>query len=53
MHIIQKNLTEVADEWNSHLISRSHNTHIARGIPDVLYLTPHIGGIIRMLNTVW
>ena len=40
MHLVQKSLTEVVNEWNSHRIRPSRNTCDPAGIPDQLFYMP-------------
>ena len=44
MHLIQMELEDVTHLWNTHRIrSNEHNTS---GIPDEMYLLPHIHGLL-------
>ena len=40
MHLVQKSLNEVKNEWNAHRIRPSRNTNVPGGIPDQLFFVP-------------
>ena len=53
MHLVQKSLTEVANEWNSHRIRPSRNTCDPAGIPDQLFYMPaSLGTLMNIHNFV-
>ena len=47
MHLIQMELEDVTHLWNTHRI-RS-NEHSTSGIPDEMYLLPHMHGLLSNL----
>lgn len=40
----QDELDEIRNVWNSHRIRPSTNSNVPSGIPDVMYLAPHLWG---------
>ena len=44
MHIIQKELDELAREWNCHLIRKNKYGNTKSGIPDEMYFMPQLQG---------
>ncbi|CAL9706651.1 unnamed protein product [Knipowitschia caucasica] len=44
MPIIQEVLNDIRGVWNAHLIRPSKNTNVPSGIPDVMYIAPHLWG---------
>ncbi|XP_041864801.1 uncharacterized protein LOC121654649 [Melanotaenia boesemani] len=44
MTIIQEVLNDIQDVWNAHRIRPSKNTNVPSGIPDVMYMAPHLWG---------
>ncbi|KAM9735041.1 uncharacterized protein ACNS7B_014401 [Menidia menidia] len=44
MPIIQEVLNDIRGVWNAHRIRPSKNTNVPSGIPDVMYMAPHLWG---------
>ncbi len=44
MHIIQEDLDQVAQEWNTHRIRPSRNAEVPSGVPDQLFFLPQTVG---------
>lgn len=42
--LLQEDLNEIRDVWNAHRIRTSKNTNVPSGIPEVMYLAPHLWG---------
>ena len=49
MHLVQKGLNEVKNEWNTHRIRPSRNTNVPGGIPDQLFFVPASEGIVHAI----
>lgn len=47
MPVIQKELAEIACEWNAHRIRPSQQAEAPGGIPDILYFVPETQGVQR------
>ncbi|KAA0713809.1 hypothetical protein E1301_Tti015558 [Triplophysa tibetana] len=45
MSTIQEELNELQDVWNAHRIRPSKNTNVPCGIPDVMFMAPHLWGV--------
>ena len=48
MDVLQQELDEVRDMWNTHLIVHRRNENQVYGIPDELYHIPEVQGIIHI-----
>ena len=54
MSILRKELTNITNEWNRHLLSSNRN-NTPSGMPDVMYFLPHLYGTtdhMISINTV-
>ena len=41
--LLQKELEDFQDAWNSHFIQKNHLTHLPEGVPNDLYEMPDPG----------
>lgn len=48
MELLRKDINNVKNDWNVHIISKSRNNG-PRGRPDVLYELPHLYGVNNCL----
>ena len=48
LHIIERELQQVATEWNHHIIRRTSAAYVPDGCPEVLYFNPDTAGYYRV-----
>ena len=48
LHIIERELQQVATEWNHHIIRRTSAAYFPAGCPEVLYFNPDTAGYYRV-----
>ena len=47
--LLQKELEDFKDAWNSHSIRKNHLTHLPEGVPNDLYEMPNPGSYIIII----
>ncbi|MED6239484.1 hypothetical protein ATANTOWER_006993 [Ataeniobius toweri] len=52
IHIIQKELNEVASAWNNHRICPAHNSCSPHGCPSIMYTVPQVYGTRDYLHNI-